>query len=224
VNATTAAVEVADALRALGRPTTPAARAVRRAFSQRLRAAPAGLVLETAVKLVARGGDLERFVAYELVFSHRAARTALTPRWLLRLGRGLASWGAVDCFGSYLAGPAWREGQVPTALIRRWSRSPDRWWRRLALVSTVPLNNKARGGDGDAKRTLAICRLLVADRDDMVVKALSWALRELAKRDAAAVRAFLGQHEAALAPRVRREVLSKLTTGLKTPRKRPAPA
>lgn len=213
------AVEVADALRALGQPTTPAARGVRRAFSRRLRAAPAGLVLDTAAKLVERGGDLERFVAYELVSSHSAARTALTPRWLLRLGRGVASWGAVDCFASYLAGPAWREGQIPTALVRRWARSADRWWRRVALVSTVPLNNNAGGGSGGARQTLAICGLLVADRDDMVVKALSWALRELAKRDPPAVRAFLSRHEA-VAPRVRREVLNKLTTGLKTPRRR----
>jgi 3-methyladenine DNA glycosylase AlkD len=222
MNSTTLAVEVADALRTLRQPTTPAARGVRRAFSRRLRAAPASLVLDTAGKLVARGGDLERFVAYELVSSHRAARSALTSRGLLRLGRGVASWGAVDCFASYLAGPAWREGQIPTALVRRWARSTDRWWRRVALVSTVPLNNKARGGGGDATRTLAICGLLVADRDDMVVKALSWALRELAKRDSAAVRTFLSRHEALLAPRVRRDVLHKLTTGLKTPRRRRA--
>ncbi len=33
----------------------------------------------------------------------------------------------------------------------------------------------------------AMCALLVTDRDDMVVKALSWALRDLAKRDPGAV-------------------------------------
>jgi 3-methyladenine DNA glycosylase AlkD len=222
MDATTLAVEVADALGALDPPTTPAARGVRRAFSRRLRSVPAGLVLDAAVKLVARGGELERFVAYELVFSHGPARRALTPRWLLRLGRNVASWGAVDCFACYLAGPAWRDGLVPVTLIRRWARSPDRWWRRVALVSTVPLNNKTRGGGGDARRTLAICGLLVADRDDMVTKGLSWALRELAKRDPAAVGAFLRRHEAALAARVRREVLNKLRTGLKAPRRRRA--
>jgi 3-methyladenine DNA glycosylase AlkD len=222
MKSTAIAVEVAAALQTLRQPTTPAARDVRRTFSRRLRAAPGSLVLDTAVKLVARGGDLERFVAYELVSSHRAARCALTSRRLLRLGKGVASWGAVDSFASYLAGPAWREGQIPTALVQRWARSSDRWWRRAALVSTVPLNNKARGRRGDAKRTLAICGLLVADRDDLVVKALSWALRELAKRDSAAVRTFLQRHQALLAPRIRREVLNKLTTGLKAPRRRGA--
>ena len=60
--------------------------------------------------------------------------------------------------------------------------------------------------------------MLLSDRDDMVVKALSWALRELAKRDAGAVRKFLAENDGALAARVLREVRNKLTTGLKNPR------
>jgi 3-methyladenine DNA glycosylase AlkD len=51
----------------------------------------------------------------------------------------------------------------------------------------------------------------------MVVKALSWALRELVVHDPAAVEAFLAQHEAVLAARVEREVRNKLETGLKNP-------
>jgi 3-methyladenine DNA glycosylase AlkD len=66
-----------------------------------------------------------------------------------------------------------------------------------------------------------VCELLVDDRDDMVVKALSWALRKLSERDAPAVRRFLETRGDRLAARVRREVRHKLTTGLKSPR-RPA--
>jgi 3-methyladenine DNA glycosylase AlkD len=98
-----------------------------------------------------------------------------------------------------------------------WAASSDRWWRRAALVSTVPLNLRAAGGTGDRDRTLAVCRLLVQDRDDMVVKALSWALRELVVWEAEAVRGFLDEHGDRVAPRVRREVLSKLDSGLKNP-------
>ena len=130
------------------------------------------------------------------------------------------SWAAVDCFASYLSGPAWREGRIGNTVVRRWARSPDRWWRRAAIVSTVPLNNKARGGSGDAVRTLLICTLLLDDRDDMVVKGLSWALRELAKRDEISVREFLSKSEGKLAPRVVREVGNKLRTGLKNPHQR----
>jgi 3-methyladenine DNA glycosylase AlkD len=125
----------------------------------------------------------------------------------------------VDCFACIVAGPVWREQQVADSLIQRWAHSEDRWWRRAAVVSTVPLNNKARGGCGDARRTLAVCRLVVADRDDLVVKALSWALRELAKREPKIVGRFLHTHRTVLAGRVVREVNCKLRTGLKNSRR-----
>ena len=59
----------------------------------------------------------------------------------------------------------------------------------------------------------------MGDRDDMVVKALSWALRELAKRDPKPVVAFIEQFGERLAARVIREVQNKLNTGLKNPRR-----
>jgi 3-methyladenine DNA glycosylase AlkD len=59
---------------------------------------------------------------------------------------------------------------------------------------------------------------LVSDHDDMVIKALSWALRALAKSDPASVTAFLEEHNARLAARVLREVRHKLQTGRKNPR------
>jgi 3-methyladenine DNA glycosylase AlkD len=67
-------------------------------------------------------------------------------------------------------------------------------------------------------RSLAICELLVSDREEMVARALSWALRELIVHDRAAVEEFAVKHNAWLAARVRREVRNKLTTGLKNPR------
>lgn len=160
-----------------------------------------------------------RFVAYELVHHHKSALASLNTTLLEELGEGLDSWEAVDTFACYLSGPAWREGQVSDTTIKRWARSKDRWWRRAALVSTVPLNLKARGGTGDASRTVDICAMLVRDRDDMVVKALSWALRAMATRGPESTRNFLAQHERVLAPRVLREVNNKLVSGLKNPRR-----
>jgi 3-methyladenine DNA glycosylase AlkD len=194
-------------------------RALRRAISRQIATLPGSDVRALALALF--GHDLRtRFIAYELLYHHREALAGLGRRDIIQLGRGMDSWDAVDMFGCLVSGPTWREHQVSEAFIHAWARSNDRWRRRAALVSTVPLNSKARGGRGDAERTLAVCRLLIEDRDDMVVKALSWALRELSKRDPASVQRFLREHEASLAPRVRREVRSKLSTGLKNPRRR----
>ena len=213
------AAAIASRIRALPSHRTAVVRALRREYSKRLAKAPPRAVVTLALRLLDKPGADSRFVAYELVHYHRTALRSLHAGDLKRLGRGLDSWWSVDEFACYLAGPAWREKQVPDQLIRTWARSRDRWWRRAALVSTVPLNNKTRGGEGDTTRTLAVCAMLVEDRDDMVVKALSWALRELARRDPKAVRAFLAQHKEALAARVLREVHNKLATGLKNPRR-----
>jgi 3-methyladenine DNA glycosylase AlkD len=147
-----------------------------------------------------------------LLARHRAAFATLRTPDIERLGRGMDNWASVDSFGRLVSGPARRAGQLTDARIARWARSKDLWWRRCALVSTVALN-EAKTGDGDAARTLAICDLLVDDRADMIVKALSWALCSLVERDAAAVRSYLNRHGDALAPRVRRETLRKLETG-----------
>jgi 3-methyladenine DNA glycosylase AlkD len=194
-------------------------RALRREFSILLKDAHPDLIFEVALNLLGLAGIDYRFIAYELVQHHPATMAGLKKPTIEKLGKGMDSWAAVDCFSCYLAGPAWRNGQIDDGVIRRWTTLKDRWWRRAAIVATVPLNNKARGGQGDAARTLAVCRLLLSDRDDMVVKAMSWALRELAKRDPMAVKAFLKNERALLAPRVIREVENKLATGLKNPKR-----
>jgi len=211
--------EIERALAVLPVRNVPALRTLRRRFSRRIAGEPAREVLALARRFVNAGGIERRFIAYELVAHHPAASGSLRRSNLEELARGMSSWGAVDCFACYLAGPAWREGRLTDETVHSWARSPDRWWRRAAAVSTVPLNNRTRGGTGDARRTLAVCRILAADRDDMVVKAVSWALRELAKRDAAAVRSFLRRHGSTLSARIMREVRNKLDTGRKNPRR-----
>lgn len=198
--------------------STASVREVRRELSRRVRRWDGDDVLALAHGLLRR----HRWVAYELVDDHPSASRLLDDDEVGRLGEGLDGWVAVDTFGRYISGPAWQRHQVSDELIESWTASPDRWWRRAALVSTVPLNLRAAGGTGDADRTLMICRLLVDDRDDMVVKAMSWALRALAVQDAEAARSFLADHDDRIAARARREVSNKLDTGLKNPGRRPA--
>src|SRR6266704_2771857 len=214
--------EIDSRIRALPNLKAESVRSVRKEFSKRLVNTSPQIVISLSLRLLQLDRpDFEyRFVAYELVSYHKAALRSLGEKELELFGQGIDSWEDVDTFACYLAGPAWREHQVPDELIHRWARSEDRWWRRCSLVCTVALNNKARGGSGDTTRTLWVCRILVSDRDDMVVKAMSWSLRELSRRDPDAVRAFLLEHKGMLARRVEREVNTRLTTGLKNPRRK----
>jgi 3-methyladenine DNA glycosylase AlkD len=174
-------------------------------------------VIDLAAELFHSRVPGSHVVAYELIVYHGSALSAVRAADLERLGAHMSSWGEVDTFAG-LAGRAWRSGQISDETVKGWTRSSSRWWRRAALVSTVPLNVKAQGGHGDPDRTLAVCSALIDDRDPMVVKALSWALRALAVRDPDIVRSFLQRHGARLAPLVVREVRYKLETGRKSGR------
>jgi len=202
---------------ALAVHNTGSERLICRKYSKLVSQAPAEYVLEIARLLIFT--HRHRWQAYELIAGHKAAFQSLGTDELEEFGQGINSWGSVDSFARTLSGPAWRDGLVPDELIARWATSPDLWWRRDALVSTVAFNVRSQGGKGDVPRTLAICRMLVADHADMVVKALSWALRELVYFDPQAVERFIQEHEQVLAGRVKREVGSKLRTGLKNPRR-----
>jgi 3-methyladenine DNA glycosylase AlkD len=212
------AMEMDAEVQALPQRNTPNTRAIRRKYSRMLKHANPEFVLDVARTLREDYGY--RGFAYELIANHQEAFQRIGEVELGELGRGNNSWWSVDSFARTLAGPAWLRGQVSDELIERWARSEDRWWRRAALVSTVALNMRSRGGKGDVVRTLGVCRLLVNDHDDMVVKAMSWALRELVVHDSDAVKVFLDEHDEVLAARVKREVRNKLTTGLKNPKGR----
>jgi len=203
-------------LRALPVQNTPSARAVRRKYSQKLKQTNAKFILDLARELLLK--YRHRWFAYELIKNHKSAFQCINASLLEELGRGVNSWWTVDSFARTLSGPAWLRGQISDKLIHTWARSRDRWWRRTALVSTVALNVRSRGGYGDVFRTLAVCRLLVHDHDDMVVKAMSWALRELVIHNPAAIRKFLKEYDNALAARIKYEVRNKLRTGLKNPK------
>ena len=109
--ATRLAGEIIARIRALSSFNTVSVRAVRREFSKRLAKAPAHTVLQVAQLLLDDRSSDFRFVAYELIRHHRAALASLREKDLERFGRGLDSWGTVDMFACYLAGPAWRENQ-----------------------------------------------------------------------------------------------------------------
>lgn len=204
------------AMRVWGVPV-PQIRTIARQQVASLRGTPAASVVALARAVIDEGSMEARQVAYEILAAHKPALTALDEATIEALGRGIDNWASVDCFAVLIAGAAWQKGRVRDATIARWAASPDRFWRRAALVCTVPLNMRSRGGKGDVTRTLAVCRQLRADGDDMVVKAMSWALRELIPHDSAAVEQFMADHESTLNRRILRETRNKLRTGKKNP-------
>ena len=206
-----------SAERILGVPA-PALHGLAAELKPRLRAASPDEILALAAALAGTGVLEARVVGMLIVAAHRPTLVALDRSRLEALGRGMDNWVAVDTFGTLLAGDALRRGGLHPADLLAWAASPDRWWRRAALVATTGWNKKSHGGRGNTADTLAVCTALLADRDPMVVKALSWALRELIPWDPEAVRTFLELQGDKVAAQARREVQTKLRTGTKSGR------
>ena len=154
-------------------------------------------------------------IAFEYLQTEKNLYKSLTEEFIESIEKNLDNWISVDYFGAIVVGCAWREHFVSTEKVKSYLKSEDFWIRRIAVVATVALNQKARGGLGDSKRTLEICKLVVDDHQEMIVKALSWALRELAKIDKEPVIEFVKENENRLHKKVLREVKNKLETGLK---------
>jgi 3-methyladenine DNA glycosylase AlkD len=192
-------------------------RAVVREARSALKGADPAAALRLARAVVAQGTLEGRQAAYEILAGHPGALETATARDIETLGRGIDNWASVDGFACFVAGPAWRNARVSDRDVIRWARSRDRWWRRAAVVATVPLNLKSRGGTGDRRRTLMILDEVADDRDPMVAKAVSWALRTLISHDRNAVGRYLRTHGAKLPAVVKREVANKLRTGKKNP-------
>ena len=209
------ALEVDRQVKALPKAKTLEMRSVSRALARQLRDDPPQLVVAVSLQLLRMG---YRLIAHELIAWHKAALQSLDIESVEMLAGDLDSWHSVDVFCICVAGPCWREGQISDQDIARWASDASPWWRRSALVATTSLTVRARGGYGDSDRTLAVARMLIEDRHDTVVKALSWALRELVPWEPDRVEAFLEEHWDSLAARVRREVRNKLDTGLKNPK------
>jgi len=106
------AADISQRIEALGVVEAKPLRALRREVSAALKHQPGDTVLEVALHLLTRQAFSHRFMAYELVQHHPAARARVGKRELAQLGRGLASWGDVDTFACYIAGPVWAQGQI----------------------------------------------------------------------------------------------------------------
>lgn len=154
-------------------------------------------------------------LAHEFIGNDKKNIKYITREYLNTFNKNMDNWVSVDYYGALFIGYAWREHIIETSDVKCFLNSDDFWIRRIAVVATVALNQKARGGKGDVSRTLEICELVVDDHEDMINKALSWALRELAKINTEPVHKFLIKHQNKLHKRVLREVNNKLNFGVK---------
>lgn len=98
--------------------------------------------------------------------------------------RNINNWDLVDGSAPYIVGQhlATRSRRV----LYRLAKSSDLWERRIAIVATATLIRK-----GDIKDTFVIATHLLADKHDLIHKAVGWMLREAGKQSREEMIAFL---------------------------------
>jgi 3-methyladenine DNA glycosylase AlkD len=130
------------------------------------------LALLLLVRAFAKGDDAGQKAVYDLYLGS----TAFVNNW------DLVDASAGPTVGGYLAG----RSRKP---LYRLARSASLWERRIAVLATSHFIRR-----NDFADTFGLARLLLADGEDLIHKAVGWMLREVGKRDTAAEEAFLAEY------------------------------
>jgi 3-methyladenine DNA glycosylase AlkD len=142
----------------------------------------------------------ERYLATAL-----ARRLAPDPAGLPRYRHWIVTgawWDHVDEIASHLVGPALRVDPAAVApVLRSWSRTPDRWLRRAAVICQLRARDRT-----DLALLAEVIEVNIDDSDFFLRKGIGWALRQHARTDPGWVRAFVATHPG-LSPLSRREAL-----------------
>jgi len=151
----------------------------------------------------------ERYAAIALASDrrYRAHRTSLPalPLYQELIVTG-AWWDLVDSVATHPVAELLARQRAPmTAALLAWSRAPDRWLRRAAIISQV--NAKAAT---DLELLYACIEPNLQERDFFIRKAIGWALRAYAWTDPDEVAGYVRANEPRLSALSRREALKNL--------------
>ena len=129
---------------------------------------------------------------YPLKTTTDARRKELYELYLRRHDR-INNWDLVDLAAWHVVGP-WLIDR-PRTVLHKLAKSKNMWERRTAILATFSFIRR-----GEYDDTLKIARALLTERENLIQKAVGWALRVLGDKDRAVLDAFLDEH-AAVMPR-----------------------
>lgn len=105
------------------------------------------------------------------------------------------NWDLVDSSASYLLGSYLLKTGEDRMLLKKLAKSPLLWERRIAVISTHAFIRA-----GEFEDTFTLCEQLMKDPHDLMHKAMGWMLREIGKKEEAALERFL-EEKATVMPR-----------------------
>jgi 3-methyladenine DNA glycosylase AlkD len=128
-------------------------------------------------------------VGIEIVARYRRSFTpALLPSWKRWLSGDLsANWATTDAICGTLIGPLLADHPDLLRRVRPWARDRNLWVRRASIVSLIVPMRRGLAVD----QTYETAKILRADGEDLIQKAVGWALREAGKQDPARLERYL---------------------------------
>ena len=115
-----------------------------------------------------------------MAWYRRRFTPALLQLWKRWLSRGdAANWATTDAICGLLIGPLLLDHPRLAASLGKWARDRSMWVRRAAIVGLIPLARQGHALD----ILYAAARQLHRDDEDLIQKAVGWALREAGKAD-----------------------------------------
>lgn len=149
-------------------------------------------------------------VGIELVARYRRDFTPrLLPAWKRWLADNhAANWATTDAICGALIGPLLLRHPEVAGRMRVWARDRNMWVRRASIVGLI--QRARRGGSLDLVYENA--RRLHADRDDLIQKAVGWALREAGKTNMLRLERYLRANGAAIPRTTLRYAIERFPT------------
>jgi len=99
----------------------------------------------------------------------------------------LTNWAETDGLSTYILAALIKKDPALVKRLHAWTSSENRWRRRSAAVTLVPLARRGEYHDV----AFEVCDRLAADRDDMVEKGIGWLLKEASRTQPQTVADFL---------------------------------
>jgi len=103
--------------------------------------------------------------------------------------KGINNWDLVDLSAPYILGDH-LVGEKDRKVLYDLAKSSVMWEQRIAVVSTLMLIRQGSFSD-----TIALAKLFLDTRHDLMQKAVGWMLREVGKRNKALLTEFLENHK-----------------------------
>lgn len=144
-----------------------------------------------------------RYFACDLLIKRVKTLTGAFVPTLRHLVVTDAWWDTVDALATRVAGPLVAADPGLVRVMDEWIESEDLWLARVAILHQMHYKDAT-----DTGRLFRYCERRAADTDFFVRKAIGWILRQYAKTDAGAVRAFVAR--TALSPLSKREALKNV--------------